>query len=166
MIEIDINPNFDARIAQVRREKSISDIVAECDGSIRTKVRRSTGASAEDIDIYDGLLHDFLCSYVAVKAEVDRRGLFRGETGNGSDASVLLRAYSIYTASKAALNRINDEVVEQLRSLELITNHTTLTPADILKPSDYSLLETVLGKLKNVPQGATISGLKYNYFTF
>ena len=164
MIEIDINPGFDARVMQAHRNSSLSDIVKNCERSVSNKIRMIPGVSTEDINNYDDIVKTFLGVYYSLTDKIDDQQVFQREKNKGY--LTLVRNYSLFAASKAILNKINDEDISKIRSYGLYSPGTPLTYSDLHQKSDYSLLSGILEKLKNVKAGNNVSMLKYNYFNF
>jgi hypothetical protein len=164
MIEIDINPGFKARALKAHRNSSLSEIVKACEKSISRKIRISPGVKVDDIGNYDEIMNIFLGTYYSLTEEMDKRSTFKREKDKGY--YTLIRTYSMYASSKSVLNKINDDDIGKIRSLEIIPPGSNLTYSDINQASDYSLLSGIFEKLKNVKIGNNISVLKYNYFSF
>ncbi len=164
MVEIDINPNFESKVMKYHRNKTLSEIIRSCDRSIHSKVRGAPATKNTDVKKFDELLGTFLCSFSSIEEHVGKRDIFKRE--DKLDVHNLTKIYSLYAASKSALNRINDESVEKVRGYELLSNASSLNYADIDQKSDYSLLTNILSKLKDVRAGNNVNSLKYNYFSF
>ena len=163
MIELDLNPDFEAKLLTAHRHKNLSDIIRSCERAVFKKIKAGSGVTPSDTANYENLVSDFLCSYFSVKEEIEDNDVFSRE--RKTSYLSLVRNYSMYAASKAALNKINDEAVEQMRSEDLPAP-TFLTYSDINKGSDYTLLENILKKLEKVPASNSIEGTKFSYFSF
>ncbi|MBW2966725.1 ATP-binding protein [Candidatus Woesearchaeota archaeon] len=164
MFDVDINPNFKTKSVQAHRNSSLSEIVLSCERSISQKIRMSPGVSEDDVGNYDDLLKTFLGAYYSLAEKIEEKHVFWREKDKGYLS--LVRNYSLYAASKAVLNKINDEDIERIRSYEIISPGNNLTYSDINQKSDYSLLSGILNKLKVVKAGNNSAILKYNYFIF
>ncbi len=163
MIELDLNPNFDARVYQVHRNRNLSDIIRSCEKALSAKARSVPGSSS-DISECESLVSTFLCTYVGLEELLDVKEVFRND--RHKDYLKLIRLYSVYAASKAVLNLLNDDAVKRIREHSVAQDYGLLAYGDIDKGSDYTLIESVMEKLKMVSQGTTSSGFRYNLFVF
>ncbi len=164
MIELDINPDFDAKIHKYHRNRSLSDIVNSCQKKLRNEIRAVKDAGSDDFTTVDSLLKNFLCCYYAINDQIDKRDIFSGEPG--PDRIGLARVYSLYSSSKALLNLLNNEFIERIRAEEYQPPHVSITYSDINQASEYSVLTSVLSQLREHRGGTTSKSIRYSYFSF
>lgn len=162
MTDLDINPGFESKAKLLHIDKRLEEIIHETNKTITTQARAARGLKPEEFSIFEKLLPEFLNTYVAINNEFEKRDIFKNEN-NYKNA---IKIYSIYSASKATLNKLNDEKIEKIRSYDLLPNQTDISYSDIgNKMADLNILSGILNKLQKV-SGTNSANLKYNYFTF
>jgi AAA+ superfamily predicted ATPase len=162
MTDVDINLGFESKARLLYIDKGLEEIVKETSKITMGKARSVRGVSSEEFSLFEKMLPDFLCSYVAINNELEQKDIFNKEK-NYKNA---IKIFSLYSASKAMLNKLNDEKIEQIRSYDLLPNQTDLAYTDIgSKMSDLGILSSVLKKLQQV-NGTNSNSLKYGYFIF
>lgn len=162
MIEIDLNATFDARVATARRK--LARVVTNTESSIAAKVRSTPQVTKEDIKTCEEIVRNFLGVYESLSDELERREIFHREKENSYFE--LINMYSLYAASKAVLNKLNDESVERIRSYEAAPPQVNLTYSDVNQKSEYNSLEKILNDLSSISKKNNAAALKYAYFTF
>lgn len=163
MVDIDINPGFEAKARKAHRRKQLSDIITQCETSMSDKIRLSPSITNEEVARLENISRTFLSCYFALKEQVEKKRIFKRENGKGSD---LANAYCLYSASKAVMNKINDESIAKLRTYGQTPNQPSIDYADLNNSTDYELLHSIYSRLSGVKTGNNAAVLKYSYFNF
>lgn len=164
MIELDINPNFEAKRFIARRNKSLAEIISECESAVDRKIRHLRETDRQEALQLGDLVDIFLCCYYSIGEQAAKKRIFSSE--KSEDEASLTRIYSIYSSSKAVLNQLNNDLIDRLRSQEINPPGFQIGYSDIVQQSDYSVLYNVFSELKDVGSGKSALGLRYSYFSF
>lgn len=157
MADLDLNSGYESKIVVLTKDRDLAELINEAEKSIQQKINKVKGEE-------NRFLKDFVCSYAALSTELHEKEIFAAEKNN--NYFNLLKTYCIYASSKAALNKLNDKEVEQLRELNAHALVPIITQTELNKTSDCALLEPIIKKMINIPQGNSQSALKYSYFRF